>query len=113
MQLHNPLLGIRYLNIPYLPVAEIFFLNQIQHEIITNFGIVAYTLLQTDIALQEGNNGNFSGSIVNSFIKLLLDCLFFFPQFFQIRGINGLPFSVDIRIAVLINQVFSLALPCL
>ena len=113
MQLHNPLLGIRYLNIPYLSVAEIFFLNQIQHKIVSDFGIVAYTLFQTDIAFQEGNNGNFSSGIINSIVKLLLNYLFLFPQFLQIRRINGLPLSVDIRIAVLINQVFSLALPCL
>ena len=52
MQLHDPLLGIRYLNIPYLPIAEILFLNQVKHKIVSDFGIVAYTLLQADIAFQ-------------------------------------------------------------
>ncbi len=113
MQFHDPLLGIRRLNIPYLPIPKIFFFNQIQHKIIPDFGIAAYALLQADLAFQEGNNGNFSGGIVDPVVKRLLNYLFLFPQFLQIRGINGLPLSVDIRIAVLINQVFSLALPCL
>ena len=31
---------------------------------------------------------------------------------YSIRGIDGLPFALDVCIAVLINQVFSLALSC-
>lgn len=53
------------------------------------FCVVAHALLQTDVSLQKGDHGYLSGSIVNPVIKLLLDCFFFFPQLFQIKGING------------------------
>lgn len=40
-----------------LMLAEIFFLHQIQHEVIADFGIVAHALLDADIAFQQLNDG--------------------------------------------------------
>ena len=52
VELHNPLLGIRYFNIPNLPVSKILFLNQVQYKIVPDFGVISNPLLQTDIAFQ-------------------------------------------------------------
>ncbi len=85
----------------------------LQHKIATDFSILTDTLFQTDIAFQKGSHGNLSGGIVNPVIKLSLYLLFFLPKFLQIGRIDGLLFSMNIRAAVLINQVFSLALASL
>ena len=87
--------------------SKAFKLNQVQNKIVTDFGIVAHTLFQADIAFHKGNHGCLSSGIVNPFVKLLLDFFFLFPQFLQISGIDSLPFASNVCIAVLINQVFS------
>lgn len=45
-------------------------------------------------------------------LHLFLDFFLLFPQFLQIRGVHRLPFPSNVCIAILINQIFSLALSC-
>ena len=112
MQLHDPFLRVRNLDVSDGTVAKIFFLHQIQHEVIANLGIVAHALFDADVAFQQLNDVDFACGIINAIVKLLLDFLFFFPQFFQIGGIHRLPFAANVCVPILINQVFSLALSC-
>ena len=49
---------------------------------------------------------------INTIVKLLLNFLFFFTKFFQIRRINSLPLPMNVCVSVLINQILSLALSC-
>ena len=112
VQLHDPFLRVRNLDVPDGTITEIFLLHQIQHEVIADFGIVTYALLDADIAFQQLNDGNFACGIINAIVKLLLNFLFFFTQFFQIGGIHCLAFAANVCVPILINQVFPLALSC-
>ena len=112
MELQHPFLGIRYLDGADLTEAEVLFLHQVQDKGIAHLGVVADTLLQADIAFQQLHHRNLSGFIIQTIIDILLDFLFLLPKLLQVGIVDGVALAPEVRIAVLVNQVFSLAFSC-
>ena len=112
LQFDHPTLSIRHLDIPDLSCPEWFFLYDVHHKAVPDLRVIADTALERKIALQQFVYRNFATCIVETIFKASLQFILFFTQDFKIRRIDTLSVSQSICVAILIDQVFSLALSC-
>ena len=109
MQLHEPELGIAYLDAADFPIAEVLLCHQIQHEAIAYLGVVAHALLESDILPQQLHHCDLSGLVVDAVIQFCLNLPGLLAKLLQIGIVDGAAHPFAISIAVLVDQILSLA----
>ena len=109
LELHKPQLCIRGSDVTDTSLSEGLLFDEVQNKAVAHRGGIADTLLETDVALQKLHYGDSAIVIACAVNFGSIDFFLFLPQPFQRWRVNRMPFAAGVGIAVLVNQILSLA----